>query len=350
MNSKLKQLVASFDQKKIDALLVTKDVNIRYLTDFEACESWLLVCRNKTFYITDFRYVLEARKGLKGVILKQYTKSIYSKLFELMGMMKGRRLGFDENDFTVAQYKVLKKQCPLAIKLCAANRMVEGLREAKNDSEVAQIKKALEIHRRAHLFLKKMVKPGVMEREVLEKLENFVKRQGAGFSFDTIVASGPNSCLPHARVTGREIRLNEPVLIDMGIDLNGYKSDLTRMFFLGRMAPLVRQVNGHVKESQRRAILKIKSGIPVAEVDREARRYLAKYRLAKYFGHALGHGVGLEIHEAPSLSQKSSALLKEGMVITVEPAVYIPGQFGIRIEDMVRVTKNGCEVLSDNID
>ncbi len=342
--------MAGFDQNKIDALLITKDVNIRYLTGFAASDSWLLVCRGKVFYVTDFRYVLEAKKGLKGVAVKEYKKSIYAKLFELVEAMKAKRVGFDEQCFTVAQYKVLKKFCPSGVRLRAANNLVEKFREVKDVEEVRQIKSALNLHGKAYRFLRKVVKPGVSEREVLWKLEGFVKAKGEGFSFDPIIASGPNSCYPHAHVTDRKICQNEPVLIDIGMDINGYKSDLTRMFFLGRMAPLVRQVNAHVKESQRRAILRIKAGVAVAEVDKEARHYLAKQRLAKYFGHALGHGVGLEVHESPRLSQKSSAILKEGMVVTVEPAVYVPEQFGIRIEDMVLVTKNGCEILSDDID
>ncbi|VAX37770.1 Aminopeptidase YpdF (MP-, MA-, MS-, AP-, NP-specific) [hydrothermal vent metagenome] len=350
MNTKFKQLIDTFDQKKIDALLITKDVNIRYLTGFAACESWLLVCRKKVFYITDFRYVLEARQGLAGIAsVKQYKKSIYAGLFDLVEKGGVKRLGFDENCFTVAQYKVLKKMCSSGVKLCAANNCVEVFRETKDIQEVKHIREALKIHGQAYNMLKKVVRPGLSERDILLKLENFVKAKGAGFSFDTIIASGPNSCYPHAHVTDRKLRRDEPVLIDMGIDLNGYKSDLTRMFFLGRMPQLVRQVNDHVDQSQRRAIAKIKAGVPVADVDRAARSYLAKHRLAKYFGHALGHGVGLDIHEDPRLSQKSPAFLKSGMVITVEPAVYIPEQFGIRIEDMVLVTENGCEILSDNI-
>ena len=350
MNSKLKKLAAEFDKNKIDALLVTKDINIRYLTGFAASDSWLLVCRKKVFYITDFRYVLEAKKGLKGVSVKQYKKSIYLKLFELLDSVKAQRVGFDEQCFTVAQYKVLKKFCPSAIKLCSANNLVEKFREIKSVEEVQYIREALSVHGKAYKFLEKVIKPGVSEKEVLWKLEGFIKTRCSGFSFDPIIASGVNSCYPHAHVTDRKIRQNEPVLVDMGMEINGYKSDLTRMFFLGRMPKLVRQVNDYVKESQRRAILKIKAGALVSEVDKSARGYLAKQRLAKYFGHALGHGVGLEIHEAPRLSQKSLEVLQEGMVVTVEPAVYIPEQFGIRIEDMVLVTKNGCEVLSDNID
>jgi len=176
------------------------------------------------------------------------------------------------------------------------------------------------------------------------------KLRGAGFSFAPIVASGPNSYYPHASVTDRKIRKNELVLIDMGIDLGGYKSDLTRMFFLGKIPKLVGQVNELVRVAQKKAIEKIKAGVSIAEIDDQARNYLAKQRLAKYFGHAIGHGIGLEIHENPRMSHENKSLLKEGMVITIEPAVYIPNKFGIRKEEMVLVKKEGCEVISDDID
>jgi Xaa-Pro aminopeptidase len=227
--------------------------------------------------------------------------------------------------------------------------LVESLREVKEAKELAQIRKALRIHKQAHQFLKSVIRPKISEKDVLLKLTNFVLSKGVGFSFDPIVASGPNSCYPHAKVTNRKICSNEPVLIDMGIDVGGYKSDLTRMFFLGKISNLVRHVNDHVNEAQKRAIRKIQAGVSIAKVDFEARNYLESHKLAKYFGHALGHGVGLEIHEDPRLAQNNSAVLREGAVITVEPAVYMPNKFGIRIEDMVLVTKKGCQILSDNI-
>lgn len=347
--TRIKQLRSAFKQRHIDAFLVQKDINIAYLTGFHSCESWLFIGPRKTFYITDFRYILEARKGLKGISVRQYTKSIHETLFALAKEQNIKRIGIDEGHLTLLQYKVLKKRRPKGIELVKADNLVENLREIKDSSEVTRIKKALRIHKQAHQLLKRIVKPKISERDIFIKLENFVKSRGAGFSFDPIVASGPNSCYPHAKVTGRKIQLNEPVLIDMGIDVEGYKSDLTRMFFLGKIPKLVKQINDHVYRAQQAAIGKIRAGVSIAEVDFEARNYLAKQGLAKYFGHSLGHGVGLEIHEGPRLAQNNSAVLREGMVITVEPAVYIPNKFGIRIEDMVLVTKKGCKVLSDDI-
>jgi len=291
LNSRINNLIAYYKQLKIDALIVNQDYNIRYLTDFPSSESWLFVTRNKAYYITDFRYVLEAKNALKGVALVEYTSSLYQAVFELAKSNNVKRIGFDEQYFSVFQFKKLRKFCPKSIKLINASNMIERLRETKDASEIKKIKSALRIHNQAHQYLKRIIRPGKTEREILLKLENFVKSKGVTFSFDPIVASGPNSCYPHAQVTTRKIRQNEPVLIDMGIDYQGYKSDLTRMFFLGKISNLVREVNAHVQKAQLKAREKIKAGITVAEIDLLARNYLEKNKLAKYFGHSFFHNL-----------------------------------------------------------
>ncbi|OGX38776.1 MAG: hypothetical protein A3G91_03695 [Omnitrophica WOR_2 bacterium RIFCSPLOWO2_12_FULL_50_9] len=334
----------------IDALLVTKDVNIAYLTRFPASESWLLVSPRKTIYITDSRYILEAQKNLKeGITVRRYTASMAETLSSTVQEMGVRRIGFDSEHITLSQYKSLKRKCPRSLRFIQADHLVENLREVKEPREIQKIRQALCVHRQAHQFLRKNLRAGLTEKEVFLRLERFVKSRGVKFSFEPIIASGPHSSYPHARLTGRKIRPNDLVLVDMGIDVQGYKSDLTRIFFLGRIPHLKGQVYESVRAAQQKAMDVIKAGVLGRDVDRAARNYLAKRKLARYFTHALGHGVGLEIHENPRLSQKSSSTLKEGMIITIEPAVYIPNKFGIRIEDMVLVTKKGCEVLSDNI-
>ncbi len=350
MNSKIQQLISSFEKPEIDAYLVSKDVNIRYLTDFPASESWLLVSRKKVFYITDFRYILEAKSALTGMTVKRYQTSWMDTLFELTAQLKIKRLGFDDRYLSLATYKVLQQKCPKQIKLVSVNSLVENLRMIKSELEVNQIRKALRIHKEALKMIKGAVKPGIRESDLMDQLEAFVKAGQVSFSFPPIIASGPNGCFPHARISDRIIQSNEPVLIDTGIDYNGYKSDLTRMVFLGKIPRFVSEVYEHVRQAQYLAIQSIKAGVCASKVDFQARNYLTKQKLGKFFGHSLGHGVGLEIHEDPRLSSRSDVILKEGMVCTVEPAVYIPHQFGIRIEDMVLITKQGCEVLSGSID
>jgi Xaa-Pro aminopeptidase len=347
LNTRLKKLVEDFSRhKNIDALLIVNDSNIRYLTQFPASESWLLVTKTKAFYITDSRYVLEARQGLKGITVKQYSQMPCLTLGELCKQYKIKRLGFDERHTSFALWKKLKEFCPRNRKLIPATGLVESLREIKDDGEIAQIRNCLKLHFKAIDFMKKVVKPGLTERQIAIKLEYFVKSHGAEFSFSPIIASGPNSCFPHARTTDRTIRINEGVLMDFGIDLKGYKSDLTRNLFLGRITPHVKQVFDALTLAQREAISIIKPGVSCAAVDVQARKVLRRFGLAKYFGHSLGHGVGLDIHEGPRLSSQSKSILEAGMIVTVEPGVYIPGQFGVRIEDMVLITKEGCEVLS----
>lgn len=348
--TRLQQFIARFSSFKIDSFLVTHDVNIRYLTDFPASESWLLVSPSQSFYLTDFRYMLEAKKGLKGINVKRFTKSLQHAALEVAQDLEVKRFGFDDRHISLSSFKQLKKECPKGIQLIAVKNLVEDLREIKSIDEISRIRKALALHRQAYELIKKEVKAGVTEKEIFKLLENFVKSKNAGFSFPSIIASGPNSCFPHARISDRKIRSNESVLIDMGIDVDGYKSDLTRMVLLGRIPRLIRETHDFVRRAQALAIEYVRPGRRASEIDYQARNYLTKNRLGKFFGHSLGHGVGLEIHENPRISQSSSTILKEGMIFTVEPAVYIPNKFGIRIEDMVLVTRQGCEVLSGNID
>jgi Xaa-Pro aminopeptidase len=268
-------------------------------------------------------------------------------VFGLMADLGLKRLGFDERHLSLSAFKQIQKDCPKAVGLVGLCDVVESIREIKEKTEVDNIRNCLKLHHQAIKYLRRVIKPGLTEQEGLERLEAFVKKHGAGFSFPSIIASGPNSCFPHARVSRRKIRNNEPVLIDTGIDINGYKSDLTRMVLLGKIPAQVCEVAEIVKDAQCKAIATIKAGVPVAVSDQEVRNHFKKFDLEQHFGHSLGHGVGLEIHESPRLSTKSPAVFKAGMVVTVEPALYIPNKFGVRIEDMVLVTNQGCEVLSD---
>lgn len=346
----IKNLVQEFPRyRNMDALLITHDTNIRYLTQFPASESWLLVTPKRSYYITDSRYTLEARQGLKGITVKQYQQTPCVTLFDLCKTLKIKRLGFDERFSSVMFFKKLKAFCPRRTKLVPATGAVEEMREIKSSQEIATIRQCLDLHQKALAYLKKVVEVGRSEREIAFHLEQFIKKNRADFSFPPIIASGANSCFPHARVSDRILRANEPVLVDFGVQINGYKSDLTRNFFLGKMPAHYIQVLEALRLAQREAIKLIKPGVKVADVDQHARHILKKYRLAKYFGHSLGHGVGLDIHENPRLSVKSEAVLQSGMIVTVEPGVYIPKEFGIRVEDMVLVTEKGCEVLSGHI-
>lgn len=349
MNKRFKKLISLFPQASIDAYLVTHTTDITYLLDYPSADSWLLITPQKIFYFTDARYADEIRKDVKGVSVVCCQASLIDSVNETVNVLNIQKIGFDGGDLSYTQFNQIKKTLTKKRKLLECNGLVDQLRICKDKAEVDKIRMALSFHKKALIYLKRIIKAGQTEREIFFKLDQYVRKMGVGFSFDPIIASGPNSSYPHARISDRKITANDVVLVDMGIDFKGYKSDLTRMFFLGKIPKLIEEVCQKVKESQRRAIHQIKPGVLTALIDQEARQFLAEAKLEKYFTHSLGHGVGLDIHELPRLSQKDKTVLREGMIITVEPGVYIPHKFGIRLEEIVLVTRKGCEVLSDNI-
>ncbi|MFH1360570.1 MAG: Xaa-Pro peptidase family protein [Candidatus Omnitrophota bacterium] len=349
MNSRLKKLIQFYRKDAHRAFLIPHDSDITYLTRYPSADSWLWVMSQEAVYITDARYVLEAKKHLGGIQVKCYTQSIGDALKELIRKNHIQSVCFDGRHLSAYDLKRLKGCTPKGVRWMMKNHLVGRLRQIKSPEEIRQIQKAIAINLKAFEFIKRYIKAGIKECQILDHLERFVKAQNVKFSFHPIIAFGPHSCYPHAKITDRKLQEGEPVLIDMGIDYQGYKSDLTRMFFLGKIPQLIQKTYTYVRAAQREAIQEIRPGIAVKDIDFKARKYLRKYKLAKYFSHSLGHGVGLEVHESPAISSKSSSILEEGMVFTVEPGVYIPGRFGIRYEDMVLVTKKGYKVLSDNI-
>lgn len=348
MGAAVKQFSKLLVQAKIDAYLVFDQTNIRYLTGHSASDAWLLVTSDDAFYITDFRYIGEVSRALKDIEIREHKGAPLRFALELAASLKVRKLGFDTRHISLAQYGRLKSSCPKGLVLKQCDGLVEELRVSKQSAEIRYIRQALEYHHQALKYLWRVIRPGVTEQEILFKLQNHVRRQGLGFSFDPIIASGPNSSYPHASVTQRKIKENDVVLVDFGIDYKGYKSDLTRMFYLGRISKLVADIGSYVAGAQERAVALMGPGVAVRDVDQAARQLLQEHQLDQYFGHSLGHGVGLDIHEAPRLSTQSKEILKPGMVVTVEPGVYLTGRFGIRLEEMVLITESGCEVISDD--
>lgn len=349
MNKNSKKYIYTLRKLGFDAFLITHDINIRYLTGFESSDSWLLVVQGKFFYITDGRYENEARKNLKGIKVVRFKETMADTVFDILQAHKIRKLRFDSHHITHFQYQKLKEKCPKFISLMVHNGLVEDLRQVKSEEEIKSIKKSLLVHHKAHQYLKTLIKPGISEKEIASSLEHFLQKYKAQFSFAPIVASGAHTSYPHAKITARKLCQNDIILVDIGIDINGYKSDLTRMFFLGRIPRLIKDSYSIVREVQQKAIEKIQEGVRSCDIDKLARNHFRKYKLDKFFVHSLGHGVGLEIHEAPRLSAKSTDILKQGMIVTVEPGIYWPKKFGIRVEDMVLVTKKGAQALSGHI-
>ncbi|MDD2679967.1 MAG: Xaa-Pro peptidase family protein [Candidatus Omnitrophica bacterium] len=348
MRARLQKFLSRLKQENLDGFIISSPANISYLSEFNSCDAYLLVSKKETVYFTDSRYIEDVKPRLKGLAsLKKINGSVFEIIADTCRDLSLKRVGFEERQMPYAEYKKIKQYLGSGAYLIPTYNLLEGLRQVKAAREIEKIRAALKITGLALQFIKTFIKPGIKELEIAAELERFIRYQGAiGAAFDIIVASGPNSVYPHHRPGPKKIKQGEAVLIDIGVDYFGYKSDLTRAFFLDKINSLTRRIYEIVLKAQAKAIAKIRPGKPIAEIDALARNYIAAKGYAKFFSHSLGHGIGLETHEAPSISPKSDGILVPGMVFTVEPAIYLPGRFGIRIEDMVLVTRKGCEVLS----
>lgn len=348
----LKKIFLRLKKEHLDALIISSSANISYLTGYPSSEAYLVISPKKNIYLTDSRYIEAAKRNLKGFFaVKKIAAEAYLSLAETLESLPSQRVGFEEKYLSFFNHKKLRERLKKKIELLPVDNFVEEIRQEKSSQEIEKIRQATRIAALALRFIQGILKPGMKELEVAAELEHFIRYLGGHTSsFETIVASGPNSSLPHHRTSARKIRNNEPVLIDLGVDYYGYKSDLTRVFFLGKITPLIRRIYAIVLAAEVRAIKKIKPAVSIAKIDAAARQYIAQKGFGGFFTHSLGHGIGLEVHEAPRICLKASGRLKVGMVFTVEPAVYLPARFGIRIEDMVLVTKKGAEVLSEDLD
>lgn len=351
MGLRLKRLLQKIDSSSLDALLVTSEPNVSYLSGFKGGESIALVSTKGCYFLTDFRYIEEAHKEVSPDFkivrierpLSCAAKSPFADTLSFCGV---KRLGFEGAHISFSLYERLKNSLT-GVKLLPTSNLVEGLRELKDNEEINILKEAAKKALAGVSSAKTFLKPGRTEREAAADLEYFFKTHGADkASFDIIVAGGSNSSMPHAMPTNYKLKKNDQVLIDAGVRLKGYNSDLTRTLFLGRMTRKARRFYNIVHNAQKSAIDVIRPGIKISEVDKAGRSVIEAEGLGKYFGHSLGHGVGLEVHEKPRIANNETGRLKEGMVFTIEPGVYIPDWGGIRIEDMVLVTKSGCEVLT----
>lgn len=352
MDSQIKTILSRLKKEKLDGFIVFSPANISYLCGFSSRDAYLLVSKKQRIYFTDARYLEEVKKYLnRKFILSNIGDSFVRTLAGSVGELGLKRLGFEARHITYDSYRRLKKTLGKRVDLVPTNCFVEELRQKKAKEELVKIRRATQIAVGALKYAKRLLKPGVKEIEVAAELERFIRYRGAGSAaFEIIVASGSNSSFPHHRTGQRKMRNNEPVLIDLGVDYLGYKSDLTRIFFLGKINFSVRRIYDIVVSAQSQAFKTIKPGVRIEQVDASARRYISEKGFGKRFTHNLGHGVGLEVHEGPRISPKAKTKLEKGMVFTLEPAIYLPNKFGIRIEDMVLVTKDGAQLISGILD
>jgi Xaa-Pro aminopeptidase len=345
---KLREQLAS---SRLDALLVSHLPNIRYLCGFTGSAGFLVVTETGSVFFTDVRYDTQGREEVKSAKVVIARKALLDGLGEWIGArrkrLKGWTVGIDAEHLTVAEKKRLGDLLPSGMRLRDAPGLVERARMVKDDKELGLIRAAVRLG--ATLFDRalEVLRPGVKEADVAAEMEYAARRAGAEeMSFPTIVASGARSALPHGRATQQAIGPGGFVVCDFGVILAGYCSDQTRTVWVGAASKPARDAYEAVKEAQEAAIAAVRPGVSVGEVDAAARKVLRKAGLGRYFTHSTGHGVGLEIHEAPRVAAGQKELLKPGMVITIEPGVYFPGKWGVRIEDMVAVREGGCEVLT----
>lgn len=341
---KMKNVRAKLRDSKCDSLLVTSPETIRYFTGFTGSEALLLLTESKRFLLVDSRYTNQARGECKT------TRVIESgdKIKEIVRSARKwgvRRVGFEPERLTIAQYRELKKTGAISLK--ALPEGLEKIRSLKNPDEIRLLKKSAAISSRSFLEMINEIKAGVEERTIALLLEFRIRKNGAEAApFPFIVASGPRGALPHGVASGKRIRKGELVTIDYGAIYQGYCSDETCTVIIGKPTEKQKRIYQVVKEAHDQALGVVRPGVKAHKIDSVARRTIEKAGLGKYFGHGIGHGVGLAVHEGPRIAPRREERIEEGMVFTIEPGVYIPGWGGVRIEDMVWVTSQGCELMS----
>ncbi|MCK5243440.1 aminopeptidase P family protein [bacterium] len=321
-----------------DALWIVSPANRRYLTGFTGSAGWVLIpARGKAILITDGRYQEQASQESPLTRLSICPQDPHNHLAELLKKQQIKQLGFEDEKVTVCSWSLLRRLVP-GLKGKKASGCVETFRLCKNKEEIQYIKKAVHIAQKAYAGILPKIKVGIREIDLAMLLEKeMMQAGGQGLAFPTIVAAGPNSSLPHAQPTQRQLRAKDLVVLDFGCKYNGYNSDLTRTIVIAKMTAKQHEMYKIVKKAQVFAQKELKTGNLSANADKKARQILQKAGLAKYFIHSLGHGMGLEIHEGPKLSSLSKERLDTGMVVTCEPGVYLPGWGGIRIEDDILV-------------
>ena len=344
--SRLAKLYQSIEGEGLDALLVSQPENIRYLSGFTSPDALLIISQKHACIVTDSRYYEQAAQQAPDFELVKVTRRVHEALAGHIAALGFRTLGFESHAVTVQTYTLWKRVLP-DIEWVASRDLVERLRLIKDTDEITAIKEAVRIADDAMCHIIAWIRPGMTEREVAWELEVHMRTHGGErLSFTTIVGSGPNGAMAHAVASDRPIAIGDPIVIDMGTVYDGYCSDMTRSFCLGHGSDKYRKVWDTVLEAQLAAENRIKAGVSGVEADAIARQIIYAAGYEGMFGHGLGHGVGLAIHEGPRASYTSKDTLKEDSIVTVEPGIYIPGWGGVRIEDMVLIGEDGCCVLT----
>lgn len=333
-----------FLKNRDEAILIMSEENVRYFTSFSSTNGYLVVTNQTSVFLTDSRYIEAAQKTIKTCDEVCEIKTIEKTLAPLFDSLSIKKVYLEQSRVTMSVLSALKKYMPSVLFLgdSALDDEINLQRSVKTKEECSKIQKAQDIAEKAFDKILSFIRLGMTEREVSLELDYTMLRMGAqALSFETIVVSGANGSMPHGVPGNKKIESGDFITMDFGAVYDGYHSDMTRTFAIGSVSDKQAQVYGTVLEAQKSGLSKIKSGTACKDVDEAARSVIESAGYGKYFGHGFGHGVGIEIHEYPNQSPSSKAVLKAGNVVTAEPGIYIPGQFGVRIEDMVYVTEDG---------
>jgi Xaa-Pro aminopeptidase len=344
--ARLNRLRSEMRVRGLEAVFITNAYNRKYLSGFTGSAGALLITLDKAILLTDFRYRTQAPAQAKYFDIVEHGPKMIVTVKEMMTKLKIEQLGFEQNEVTYGLYQDYAAELA-PVQLLPTDQLVEKLRMFKDESELQIMQEAADLADETFSFIITKLAPGVSEQEIALEMEIYMRKHGAvSSSFDTIVASGERSALPHGVASGRMLQLNEFVKLDFGAYYKGYCSDLTRTVVLGKPTEKHKQIYDIVLEAQLRTLDKLKPGMTGKEADAVARDVITKAGYGDCFGHGTGHGLGMEIHESPRLSQQSDVILEAGMVVTVEPGIYIPGFGGVRIEDDVVLTEHGIRILT----
>jgi Xaa-Pro aminopeptidase len=346
-------------KETLDGIWIRQPENRRYLSGFKAEDAnltessgSLVITENRLILITDSRFTEEARKETVDFEVHTQRGAFAEEFSSLLQSAGVNRLGFEEDSITWGLHRqlseTLNRSAP-PIELVPVQSWLEEMREVKDEGEVKALEGAASMTSEILEEVVHTLKAGQTEKQVAWRIENLGREAGAdGLSFPCIVASGPHAALPHAVPTDRELGTEEPIILDIGFRLNGYCADMTRTVFLGPPQPEFRRIYGIVRQAQLAALKEVREGVESTYPDSIARQTIGEHGFEEYFGHSLGHGVGLATHENPRLSPRDPVRLKKGMVVTVEPGIYIPGKGGVRLEEMVVIEDNGPRVLTES--
>ncbi|MBS0267095.1 MAG: aminopeptidase P family protein [Planctomycetes bacterium] len=342
-------LLAQLKGQPYEALLISNETNVSYLTGFTGDSSYLLLAPKICTIISDGRYTTQLSQECPDldVCIRPQTDTIIVAASKVVKQAKISKLGIEADHLTVVNYEKLRTSVA-TLELCPTSGAVESLRQVKDASEIAEIRKAVYQAEKGFAVLRAQLQPEMTELEAAHTVEQAMRKFGATVAaFPPIIAVGERAALPHARPTNGRINEADFVLVDWGATAaSGYKSDLTRLIVTGKISPKLEKVYGVVLKAQRAAIRSIRAGARCRDVDAVARRVIEAAGFGKQFSHGLGHGIGLNVHESPRFSAASDAELQPGMIVTVEPGIYLEGWGGVRIEDDCLVTRDGCEVLT----